>query len=76
MDPLYRDISLTNNDLSINYRVGEEGGRELLRKEMKMVRALAGCQLGTSCPDPLTVMKLNPLYSSTYPPTCKPMCKK
>lgn len=34
------------------------------------VNARAGCQLGTRCPAPLTVTNVNPLYPSTYPPTC------
>ena len=35
-----------------------------------MVKALAGCQLGTWWPAPLIVAKVTPLYSTTYPPTC------
>ena len=40
------------------------------RNAVIMVKALAGCQLGTSWPAPLTVANVTPLYSTTYPPTC------
>lgn len=41
-----------------------------VRNETIIVRARAGCQLGTRCPAPLTVTNFSPLYPTTYPPIC------